>query len=345
VKSKHIARLAVAAAMIVSLAGCSAESPMDDSYEKLAASSMASATSFNTQTGGFAADYAANDYEEAIEEPAMDETADAASSVNVQPVSQNRMIITTVNLHMQTTQFDKGVAEIAAIVESFDGFLQDSYVEGMNMFEENGTRSASFTARIPSARLDDFVNSVGSSFHITNKQQSGEDITESYHDNEARLNSLRIQEERLLAMLESAEELQYLIEVQRELSDVQYQIDSYTSSKLRMENQVALSTVYLDLREVVEYDPVEPAPITFGERLRQTAEDSFAAFVDFVQEFILGILWMAPFLLFLALLAAIIVMIVMLTTRKKRKLARQLREERLKAQQRIQASDEEPHEK
>jgi heme exporter protein D len=177
------------------------------------------------------------------------------------------------------------------------------------------------------------VDSVGGTFHITSKQQSGEDITDSYHDNEARLNSLRIQEERLLAMLESAEELQYLIEVQRELSDVQYQIDSYTSSKLRMENQVAMSTVYLYLSEVVEYDPVEPAPITFGQRLQQAAEEAFASFVDFLQGLILSIVWMSPFLIFLAMMIGIILLIVIPANRKKRRLARQLREEHLQKQQ------------
>jgi hypothetical protein len=351
VKNKIIAGLAVAVALIVHLAGCSAGSSSSGN-EKVSASSVAASSSFMSQTGGIA-DYdmveeAVDDYvemEDAIEEPAMDGPAESSSSIEAVSVSSNRMIITTVNLHMQTTAFDQGITEMEAIVASFDGFMQDSYVEGMNMFEENGTRSASFTARIPSARLDDFVDSVGGSFQITNKQQSGEDITDSYHDNEARLNSLRIQEERLLAMLESAEELQYLIEVQRELSDVQYQIDSYTASKLRMENQVAMSTVYLYLNEVVEYDPVESVPVTFGERLQRTAADSFSSFVDFLQEFILGILWMIPFLLFLAVLVAIIVLIVLLATRKKRKLARELREQRLQAQKPAQLSDEEPGEK
>jgi hypothetical protein len=299
---------------------------------------MASTTNFAAQADGFAADYA-------MEEDLVEAPMASNESIEAKSVSDNRMIITTVNLHMQTTAFDQGLADVEAIVASYGGFIQDSYVEGMNMFEENGTRSATFTARIPSAQLDDFVDSVGGSFHITNKQQSGEDITDSYHDNEARLNSLRIQEERLLAMLESAEELQYLIEVQRELSDVQYQIDSYTSSKLRMENRVALSTVNLYLNEVVKYDPVEPVPVTFGERLRHTIADSFSSFVEFLQEFILGILWMVPFFLFLLALAAIILLIVLLATRKKRKFARELREQHLLEQQQIQTSDEDPGEK
>jgi hypothetical protein len=336
-KSKTIALL-LGIVLSVSLAGCSA-SRSSKKYDNAPAASSA-ASSITSQSGGFAAD--SDEMEAALEAPAMDNSADFGANAKVQSISSNRMIITTINLHMQTTAFDQGIAEIETIVASFDGFMQDSYVEGMNMYEENGSRSANFTARIPSERLNAFIDSVGNTFHITSKQQTGEDITESYHDNEARLNSLRIQEERLLKMLESAEELQYLIEVQRELSDVQYQIDSYTSSKLRMENQVSMSTVYLYLNEVAEYDPVKAVPVTFGERLRRTTADSFDSFINFLQEFILGLLWMAPFLLFLAILAAVIVLIVLLATRKKRKYLRQLRETQLEKQQQISSADNAP---
>lgn len=325
---KHKRYIIFALSLVLSAAvftGCGSGGSYSNSTAMNAASSTAAAPS----TAQYA-DSEEDAYDYLTGESTIDEEKGVAfsSTQETSVAASNRMIITTVTLQMQTQEFDKGIAEIDAIVANHGGFVQDSNIDGMGMYEKYASRNASFTVRIPSDRLDAFIGGVGDTFHIINKQQSGQDITESYHDNEARLNSLRVQEKRLLEMMETAEELQYLIEVQRELADVQYQIDSYTSSKLRMENQVSMSTVYLYLNEVMEYDPVEPVPVTFGERLRHTASNSFASFVSFLQDFVLAVIWLAPFLIFLAILVGIVVIIIMLATRKSRRLNKQRKQVR-----------------
>lgn len=232
--------------------------------------------------------------------------------------SQDRMVITTVFLSMQTMEFDAGVEDIQAIVEEYGGFIQSSYVEGQRMFDTYGTRRADFTARIPSEKLQTFIANMDEKFNVINKQQSGEDITDSYYDSQARLNTLKVQEERLLAMLETAGELEYLLQVERELANVRYEIESLNSALTRMENYVALSTVNLSLEEVVKYTPVDPAPATFGERFLQTVSDSLRSFSLSMQNLLLGIVWLLPFLIVLAILL-IIVFVIFRKVRKNRK--------------------------
>jgi hypothetical protein len=253
----------------------------------------------------------AYDSEEPVESPSAgggDPGIGIVDPVSPAPANADRMIITTVNLSLETQEFDAGLEQIVSIVEGFGGFVQDSYVQGQSMFAEGkGSRMADYTVRIPSERLDEFVGSVGGVFNITSKQQSGQDVTDSYYDTEARLRSLRIQEERLLAMLESAAELEYLLQVQTKLAEVQYEIDRYTASKLRMENQVAMSTVYLHLSEVIEYTPIEPTPVTFGQRIGATAVSSLTSFVDALENLLLAVIWMLPFLILLGIIAGVII--------------------------------------
>ena len=274
------------------------------------------APTMSPASGGMQNSFVSKEMSMDMEEAIMDESPMGDHSINsstggsdtgAAARSAKRMIITTVNLNLQTKEFDAGVVEVENIVTSLGGFIQDSHVEGENLYGRSGGRSANFTVRVPSQRLGEFFTGVGNIFNITSKSQSSQDITDSYYDTESRLNSLKIQEARLLEMLASSTELQYLIEVQRELANVQYQIDSFTSSKMRMENQVEMSTVHIYLSEVVEYTPVEPAPITFGERLLRTISDSFLSFVTFTQNTILALIWMFPFLLIMTVILVIII--------------------------------------
>ncbi|MCL2055692.1 MAG: DUF4349 domain-containing protein [Oscillospiraceae bacterium] len=233
------------------------------------------------------------------------------------PSYASRMIITTWDIQMQTMEFEQGLTDIREIVDRFGGFISDSYVQGDSLLDKgSGRRHARFTARIPSGRLDEFVGGIGGLFHITSQQETGRDITDSYYDNESRLASLRIQERWLLDMMESAEELQYLIEIRRELSSVQYQLDSHMSSKLRMENDVAMSTVILSINEVQEY--TERKPLSFGERIFSAINGSMRSFGVFLQNAIIAFIWSAPFLLLLGLMMVIIIFVILPGSRKRR---------------------------
>ena len=53
-----------------------------------------------------------------------------------------------------------------------------------------------------------------------------DDITDSYFDAQARLDSLRQQEASLLEILSKAEKLEDVVQLQTALSDVRYQIES-----------------------------------------------------------------------------------------------------------------------
>ena len=264
-------------------------------------------------SGGMRDDSGFNTSKEMVMEEA--DFAESESNAQMQPGENavttagnaKRMIITTVTLNLETKEFDAGVIEVEKIVADMGGFVQDSYVEGESLYGRHGGRSASFTVRIPSPRLNEFFNGVSNGFNVTSKSQSSQDITDSYYDTEARLNSLKIQEKRLLEMLASSTELQYLIEVQRELANVQYQIDNFTSTKIRMQNQVDMSTVHISLGEVVEYTPVVPDPVTFGERLLDTITSSLTSFVDVSQGLILVLVWMAPFLIIVGILLFVII--------------------------------------
>lgn len=261
--------------------------------------------------------------------------ADVALPIDVPSIeTDDRKIVYTVDLSLQTTEFDEGVGQIPEMVEAAGGFVQDSYVQGSNINDRYYNRSASFTVRVPVGKLNAFTEDLGGIFHIVSQQKSSSDISNSYYDTQARLDSLRIQEERLKAMLETADELQYLLEVERELAQVLYEIESMTSSLRRMDSSVNLSTITIHLQEVsiIDDNQPEPKPVTFGQRVSEAVSDSLSGFVSFCQELVLLLIAVVPFLLVLLVIALLIWLFVRTVLRRAAK--RQAKRQAELAQQR-----------
>ena len=65
----------------------------------------------------------------------------------------------------------------------------------------NNTRYASYTIRIPTAELNQFVDVVSEIGNVTQKNESVEDVTLQYVDVESRKKALETEQERLMELL------------------------------------------------------------------------------------------------------------------------------------------------
>ncbi len=220
-------------------------------------------------------------------------------------MNPDRKIVKHSYLTLETKEFDIAFQQLLAAVTEQGGYIESQSTNGQSL-THRGTyyeRSASIQARIPADKLDSVTAAVGGICNVTSKSESIDDITDSYFDSQARLDSLKLQEERLLDILSKAEKLEDVISLERALSDVRYQIESLTASMRRMDSQIAYSYLNLDLREVVEYQPVTSAPKTLGEKIAASFKRSgekltwfFEALLLFVIEDLpLIIIWLAIF--------------------------------------------------
>ena len=143
-------------------------------------------------------------------------------------------------------------------------------------------------------------------------------MTSQYTDYEARLDSLRTQEERLLAMLEKSEDVESLIALEQRLADVRYELESIERNLRNLDLQISYSTINLNLQEVEVYTPTVPVRRTFGQKLSDSLSDGWTGFARGVQNVILSLASALPALV----LQAVIVIAVIAgikTARKKRK--------------------------
>ncbi len=222
-----------------------------------------------------------------------------------------RKIIKTVTLMLETKEFDSGIDMISRFAAENNGYIESSNVSGSSYGQSarQGARNATYRIRIPVDALETYISGIGENFNITSKKEDAEDISDTYYDIEARLNSLRTQEERLLDMLEKASTLEYMLELEDKLASVRYNIESLTASMRRYDNLVAYSTINITLREVIDYTSTAD-PKTFPQRMGVAFVESWRGFIIALGDFAVGLAYALPLLITLALILLIITLIV-----------------------------------
>lgn len=228
----------------------------------LSLSSCGSTSSYSSKQ------YLASDSNKSTEVSMEGAGAPKAENQSSNSALQQRKLVKHSEMELQTKDFDKALNEIISYVEQIGGYIESQQVSGRNLYNTNiNERYASINARIPTEKLNQAEEKFSELYNVTNHSSYIDDITDSYFDADARLNSAKLKEQRLLELLEKAQSMEDIIAIESKLSDVRYEIESLTASLSRMDKQVAFSYLNLHLYEVIEYDRTEE---NFGERLLGT---------------------------------------------------------------------------
>lgn len=215
-------------------------------------------------------------------------------------------LIKTVSIRAETEDLDGMLTELNAQIAELGGYIeyQDSY--NGSMYSGYRSRSADLTIRIPAQKLDSFVTQVEGFSNIISKNQSQEDVTLQYVDTQSRMDALEVEQQRLLELLEKAETMTDLLEIEARLTEVRYELESITSQMRVLENQVNYATVELHISEVEVY--TETAPLTPWQRIGNGFTENLKNIGDGLVDFFVWAVTYSPQLI---LFAAIIVVAVM----------------------------------
>lgn len=161
-------------------------------------------------------------------------------------------LIRRANLTVQTTEFDKAQTALDALVTELGGYYENAELRSGSYYNQNSNRSANYTIRIPAEKYDAFMTQVDGIGYLARKNESSEDVGESYHDIETRLKTQRTKQERLLELLKKAQSMEDIIALENALTDVEYHIEQYTSDLNRYDGLVGFATINLSLDEMVK---------------------------------------------------------------------------------------------
>ena len=158
---------------------------------------------------------------------------------------EGRFVIAIADISIQTKTYDAFSSAMLAELKALGGYT--------NAFEEwnyDTDRSARVVARVPSQKLDAFLESLAKNGTVVSKSVTTSDVTDEMIETGSKKEALMNEEKALLAILEKATTVEDIIRVQDRLSAVRADLQAYSQKLQTLQNQVNYSTVNIDVREV-----------------------------------------------------------------------------------------------
>lgn len=218
-----------------------------------------------------------------------------SSARSAAQVPDNRKWIITVDMSVETENLEDLQAALAERIEGLEGYIEDQSVYNGSSYASHRYRNANLTVRIPADRVDQFTSEVDGLANVVSNNLRREDVTLNYVATESKVTALQTEEARLLELLAEAETMADLLEIEARLSDVRYELESYTSQLRTLDNQINYATIYLFIEEVQEYTPVEEP--TLWERITGGFSDSLEGLGESLQDLLVFGIISVPYLL------------------------------------------------
>ncbi len=203
--------------------------------------------------------------------------------------TQDEKIIKTVELSVETKEYEAYIAALAASVSASGGYVETSTANLGSTSYSN--RYATFTVRIPASNLDAFISASGEKGTIISKTENQQNVTLEYVDLESRIEAYKTEKATLTGLLEKAESLENVLAIQERLSEVNYQIETYTSQLKVLENRVSYSTVTLRINEVERVTEAQP---TLWTRIKNRFLSNLDNLVDWLKELVVTVIGGLP---------------------------------------------------
>lgn len=271
--------------------------------------------SFSHDTPAMAADGAgAYELENKAEDAGL--TGDTAGASAVLP--EGRKWIITVNMYAETEDLDALMEALNGKISTLGGYVEDQDSHNGSMYSSRRYRSASLTIRVPAERVDEFTAEMSGIANVVSTSLSREDITLSYVATESRVKALQTEEARLLELMEQAETMADLLEIESRLTDVRYELENRASQLRLYDNQVDYATIYLSIDEVQEYTPVEEP--TVWERISGGFISSVKGVGNGLLDLLVWVLAKSPYLVILG--GVTVGVVVLIKKRKTRRAAK-----------------------
>lgn len=213
---------------------------------------------------------------------------------------QGRKFIITENLDAEAEDLDAALAAVTEKLTAMDGYIEDQHIYNGSIHAGSRYRYADLTLRIPVENLEEFTAAVDSLSNVVSSSRNTEDVTLQYVDTEAQVKALETERDRLLELMEQAETMSDLLEIESRLTEVRGELERYASQLKVLDNQIDYATVNLNLSEVTEYTPV--AEKTRLEKIRDGFVDSVKGVGNLILDFISFVLMNIPYILLLALI-------------------------------------------
>lgn len=174
---------------------------------------------------------------------AANEDARATADGEMVAAADRQMVVTGYVTVVVDDPIEKA-SRVVTVVESRGGYIS---ARSQQSAGEDRRAYAQLTARVPAERLNEVIDELGALGTIDETQLDSVEVTGQVRDLEARITAMEISIARLEDLLQRTAKLSDIVEAEQVLTDRQAQLEQLQSQRAQLADQVAMSTVTVNL--------------------------------------------------------------------------------------------------
>ncbi len=165
-----------------------------------------------------------------------------SSTSDTSLLGERREVISNASVSVEVDSVQSAVGRIRSITEGYGGF-----VERLSSSGGPAAMLADMTVRVPQAHFLDAVEQIQELGVVQEINLGRDDVTGQFIDLGARLKSAKREEESLLALMDPAPDIEYILTIERELSRVRSEIERLQGRVNHLQQLTDLATIQVHL--------------------------------------------------------------------------------------------------
>ncbi|MEH1977589.1 MAG: DUF4349 domain-containing protein [Nostoc sp.] len=259
-------------------------------------SCASSERSANRALPQIAADSAANPVSAPARENSVSQKAEAAPTARSRP-----QLIKKAAISLTVNSVDKTVDAVSQIINQQQGDLIG--LKQQQPKNDNPRYTATIQLRIPEDRLEPTLEQLAKLGTVESRNITAEDVGDRLVDFQARLTNLQKTEANLQKIMDRAGSVRDVLSVSQELSNVRQSIEQIDAQLKNLKNQVAYSTITLNLEAAVSSTSPQPA---LGLQVQETWNNSTHSLSAFSVGLLKLGIWLIVYSPYLLIFAALV---------------------------------------
>lgn len=251
--------------------------------------------------------------------PAPSQSTSESEHILVPGKTTDRKLIYRASLSIRTDTYHDDYTWINNKLAEAGGYLAQESTSGTAPESSGDTGRYSYLElRIPVEKLETFLSDLSERCKVVEKRLEVEDNTDAYYDLDVRIHALELRYAKLEEYLASAEKLEDLLTLEKEMSEVLSDLDTLKGQKASLDRDIAYSTVQIKLYEVVSPSAVSYAADDLGTRIKNGLLLTLRALRSFLEGLVVVLVSALPVLLLIGAVTFAVLGIVRLCRRRKK---------------------------
>ncbi len=247
--------LVFAAAGITNFGGMGGMKAKNESYDMAASESPAAPQTAPTeyQMGGAMPEEAPEmEYDRGYNEIRDEMGIEKYSIMMTAAIDQREMkIIKTGTISAETDDYGTFFNDLSMEINSMGGFLESSDTEVYQVYNDEKLMYGNIKIRVPQDNFYELVNYLEKTLEVRRKNINETDATKEYYEKDNKVKNLEIQEQHLRELFEKATTVEEMLLIENELRRVRTEIDALNISLSDIDDRAAMSTINLEIQEVM----------------------------------------------------------------------------------------------